>query len=96
MSTHCIITREKNPTLGIYIHCDGDDKEMVQSIVDIAKSKNARNVNDDEEYGIARLACACEEYFKNETLGFGVVRIPYGDYAYHWAIDSDWKVLPVD
>ena len=96
MGTHCIITKKENPTLGIYIHYDGYDREMVQAIVDIAKKKNARNVNDDEEYGIARLACACEDYYKNEATGFGVVRIPYGDYDYHWVIDSEWHVLPTE
>ena len=91
MSTPCIITREKNPTLAIYIHWDGDDKKMVQDIVNIAKKHHARNVNDDEEYGIARLACACGEYFDNETTGFGVC-LPGSFCDYHWVIDTNWKV----
>ena len=92
MGTHCIITREKNPNLGIYIHYDGDDREMVQAIVDIAKKNNARNVNHDEEYGIARLACACQEYFQNQETGFGVCLPQHAGYDYHWVIDDDWKV----
>lgn len=91
MSTHCIITREKNPTLAIYIHWAGDDKDMVQDIVNIAKKHHARNVNDDEEYGIARLACACGEYFDNEATGFGVC-LPGARGDYHWVIDKNWKV----
>ena len=92
MSTSCIITARRNPTLGIYIHWDGDDREMVEDIVEIARKHNARNVNFDEPYGIARLACACEEYFKNETTGFGVVIPDHCDYMYHWVIDEDWNV----
>lgn len=92
MSTHCIITRKNKPTLAIYIHWDGDDKKMVQDIVNIAKKHNARNVNDDESYGIARLACACAEYLDNETTGFGIVTADFTDYEYHWVIDENWKV----
>ena len=44
MSTPCIITKKKNPSLAIYIHWAGDDKRMVQDIVNIAKNRNARNV----------------------------------------------------
>lgn len=92
MSTPCIITRKENPTLGIYIHWDGDDRQMVQDIVNIAKAHNARNVNSDEDYGIARLACACGEYFKNETTGFGVCIPDRTGYDYHWVINEDWTV----
>ena len=77
MSTPCIITKKENPTLAIYIHWDGDDKQMVQDIVNIAKNHNARNVNFDEDYGIARLACACGEYFDNEA-------------AFKNAFERDW------
>lgn len=92
MSTPCIVTREKNPTLALYIHWDGDDKKMVQAIVDLAKSHNARNVNFDEEYGMARLCCAAGEYFDNETTGFGVCLPKNVSYDYHWVIDENWNV----
>jgi hypothetical protein len=92
MSTPCIVTREKNPTLALYIHWDGDDKDMVQAIVDLAKSHNARNVNFDEEYGMARLCCAAGEYFDNEATGFGVCLPKNVSYNYHWVIDENWKV----
>ena len=93
MSTPCIVTAKKNPTVALYIHWDGDDKEMVEEIVAIAKKNRARNVNADEEYGMARLICAAQEYFKNETTGFGVCTMsnPIG-YDYHWVINDDWSV----
>lgn len=93
MSTPCIITAAKNPTLAIYIHWDGDDKQMIEDIVAIAKSHHARNPNNDEEYGIARLICACGEYFDNEETGFGISSLehtPFHDY--HWVINDDWSV----
>ena len=92
MSTPCIITKKENPTLAIYIHWDGDDKQMVQDIVNIAKNHNARNVNFDEDYGIARLACACGEYFDNEATGFGVCLPDRISYDYHWVVNEDWTV----
>ena len=97
MSTPCIVTAKKNPTLALYIHWDGDDKTMVEEIVGIAKKNNARNVNYDESYGMARLICAAQEYFKNETTGFGVCTMDNSKYHdYHWAINDDWSVEEVE
>lgn len=97
MSTPCIVTAKKNPTLALYIHWDGYDKSMVEEIVGIAKRNNARNVNYDESYGIARLICAAQEYFKNETTGFGVCTMDTPKFHnYHWAINEDWSVEEVD
>lgn len=93
MSTPCIVTAKKNPTVALYLHWDGDDKKMVEKIVAIAKKNHARNVNDDESYGMARLICAAQEYFKNETTGFGVCTMADPDgYDYHWVINKDWSV----
>lgn len=96
MSTPCIVTAKKKPTIALYIHYDGYDKSMVEKIVDIAKRNHARNVNYHESYGMARLICAAQEYFDNETTGFGVCTMknrPY--YNYHWAINEDWSVEEV-
>lgn len=92
MSTPCIITRKENPTIAVYIHYDGYDKQMVQDIVNIAKKNNARNPNADEQYGIARLVCACEEYFQDQTTGFGVGTLNSFSYDYHWVVNEDWTV----
>ena len=93
MSTPCIVTAKKNPSVALYIHWDGDDKEMVEKILAIAKNNHARNVNDDESYGMARLICAAQEYFKNETTGFGVCTMANPDgHDYHWVINEDWSV----
>jgi hypothetical protein len=93
MSTPCIVTAKKNPSVALYIHYDGYDKEMVEKIVAIAKNNHARNVNDDESYGMARLICAAQEYFKNETTGFGVCTMANTDgHDYHWVINEDWSV----
>ena len=93
MSTPCIVTAKNNPSVELYIHYDGYDKEMVEKIVAIAKKNHARNVNDDESYGMARLICAAQEYFKNETTGFGVCTMADPDgHDYHWVINKDWSV----
>lgn len=91
MSAPAIITRKENPSLELYIHY-GDDKDMIQQIVDIAHKNNARNINCDEYYGMARLCCACQEYFENEETGFGIA--PYGKeyHDYHYVIDKYWHV----
>lgn len=92
MSTPCIITAKENPTIAVYIHYDGYDKQMVQKIVNIAKKNNARNPNADEQYGIARLVCACQEYFQDQTTGFGVGTLNSFSYDYHWVVNEDWTV----
>ena len=92
MSTPCIITRKENPTIAVYIHWDGYDKQMVKDIVNIAKKNQARNPNDDEAYGIARLVCACQEYFQNQTTGFGVGTPSSFYHDFHWVVDEDWNV----
>lgn len=92
MSTPCIITAKENPTVAVYLHWDGYNKQMVQDIVNIAKKNNARNPNEDEQYGIARLVCACEEYFKNKTTGFGVGTINSFSYDFHYVVDENWQV----
>lgn len=96
MSTPAIITKKENPSLELYIHYDGNDQDMIQDIVDIAYKNNARNVNNDEYYGMARLCCACQEYFKNQETGFGIA--PYGkeDYDYHYVINEDWTIELVE
>ena len=98
MSTPCIITAKEKPTLAIYIHYDGDDIQMVKDIVDIAIKNEARNPNYDEAYGMARLVCACQEYFQNKTTGFGIFAYKkshsYGE-NYHYTIDAAWNVEEV-
>lgn len=96
MSTSAIITKKENPSLELYIHYNGDNQDMIQQIVDIAYKNNARNVNDDEYYGMARLCCACQEYFDNRETGFGIA--PYGKeyHDYHYVIDEYWNVELVE
>lgn len=92
MSTPCIITAKENPTIAVYLHYDGYNKQQVQKIVNIAKKNNARNPNVDEQYGIARLVCACQEYFQDQTTGFGVGTLNSFRYDYHWVVNEDWTV----
>jgi len=96
MSTPAIITKKNNPTLELYIHFDGDNIEMIQEIVNVAYKDCARNINDDEYYGMARLCCACGKYFGFKETGFGVA--PYGKeyYDYHYVIDENWNVKAVE
>ena len=54
-----------------------------------------KEINFDEDYGIARLACACGEYFDNEATGFGVCLPDRISYDYHWVVNEDWTVEEV-
>ena len=80
MSTPAIITKKDSPSLELYIHYDGDDKDMIQEIVDVAYKNNARNVNRDEYYGMAR----------------GIAPYGKEDYDYHYVIDENWNVVCVE
>lgn len=92
MSDTAIVTARKKPSLELYIHYDGDDKEMIEEIVALARSHHARNVNVDESYGMARLVCACGEYFQNEETGFGISKYGKSCHDYHYVIEPDWTV----
>lgn len=91
-----IITKKENPSLELYIHYDGENMDMIREIVDTAYKNNARNVNNDEFYGMTRLCCACQEYFENQETGFGIA--PYGKeyFDYHYVINEDWTVNLVE
>lgn len=92
MSTPCVVRAAENPTIELYIHYDGDDIEMVKSIVNIAKKHHARNINYDESYGMARLCCAAAEYLDNEETGFGVNPVGKNSVNYVYLINRDWSV----
>lgn len=97
MAYPTIITKVDDPTIAIYVHW-GLAKKDVETIVKIARNEKhqARNPNWDEAYGMARLACATEEYLNEPDSGFGIYAmdkiISYYD---HYKIDENWKVKKV-
>ena len=98
MSTPAIISAKDCPTLCLYIHFDGYDKDMIKEIVELARNRGGRNVNDDESYGMMALACAANEYSNRgdwET-GYGINTIEDGHpnvyYNYWYTIDSAWNI----
>ena len=101
MSTSCIIAAKNNPSIGVYLHWDGGDMDMIKKIVNKAKEHRVRNPNSDESYGMFGIARAIAELDKciSWETGYGLTTFVKGKPKYYcnfiYYIDEDWNIEQV-
>lgn len=96
MGNRAVIALKAVPTIGVYVHWNGDP-EQVQAILDDV-SKYARKPGDDASYALARLVEACCNAVaprKETSVGVELLTnldCDNGDNGLYW-IGDDWKIV---